>query len=116
MNVKRKFKHDGPLPEYLYETDVSSGSKTYHITAGTLLSVSRRPGLIAGKYEFLYAERDNHGLMLHVSGPDSRIVSERHRKLIREADIKQVHLKTRPPLREKKRPVGASVDEKQKVL
>lgn len=96
MNKKKAYKNaDETNPEYLYEADIESGSKTYRITAGTLLSVIRRPGLIAGKYEFLYAEQDNKGLLLHVSGPDSRIVSERYRKILRTSDIKQVHIKTR---------------------
>lgn len=94
MNTKRKYKTDWH-PAYLYEVQVESGSKTYTITKGTLLSVHRKPGLIAGKYVFLYAENVNGVLLLHVEGPDSRVVSERRRKILRQADIKQVHIKTR---------------------
>lgn len=97
MNQKKPFKSDWK-PEFLYEVDVASGSKTYRITKGTLLSVIRKPGLIAGRYEFLYAERSKDGtLLLTVEGPDSRVVADRRRKMIRQADVKTVHLKTRRP-------------------
>ena len=97
MNVKKPFKSDW-TPEFLHEVDVTSTGKTYRITKGTLLSVIRKPGLIAGKYEFLYAERSKDGtLLLTVEGPDSRVVAERRRKMIREADVKCVHIKTRRP-------------------
>lgn len=98
MNQKRAYRSDWK-PEFLYEADVESGTKTYRITKGTLLSVIRKPGLIAGKYEFLYAERSKDGtLLLTVEGPDSRVVADRRRKMIRESDIKRVHLRTRPPV------------------
>lgn len=97
MNQKKPFKSDWK-PEFLHEVDVESGSKTYRITKGTLLSVIRKPGLIAGKYEFLYAERSKDGtLLLTVEGPDSRVVADRRRKMIRESDVRTVHLKTRRP-------------------
>lgn len=95
MNQKKPYKSDWK-PEFLYEVDIESGTKTYQITKGTLLSVTRKPGLIAGKYEFLYAERGKDGtLLLTVEGPESRVVSERRRKMIRESDVKTVHIKTR---------------------
>lgn len=95
MNQKKPYRSTEPRPVFLYDVEVSSGSKTYRITKGTLLSVHRKPGLLAGKYELLYAERSKDGtLLLTVEGPDSRIVSERRRKMIREADIKSVHLKS----------------------
>lgn len=94
MNQKRPYKTDWH-PAFLYEVDVESGSKTYAITRGTLLSVYRKPGLIAGKYEFLYAERVNNVLLLHVEGPESSLVCNRRRKILRQADIRQVHIKTR---------------------
>lgn len=98
MNQKRKYRpNPGETnPEYVREgIEITSGSKTYVVTSGTLVSVIRKPGLIAGKYEVLYAERDERGWLLHVSGPESRIVSERYRKIIRESDVKQVHISTR---------------------
>ena len=56
MNQKRAYKCDWK-PEFLYEVSVGSTGKKYTLTKGMWVSVSRRPGLIAGKYEFLYAER-----------------------------------------------------------
>lgn len=97
MNTKRKYK-PGPgetIPQHHKSFGITSGSKTYQVTAGTLVSVIRKPGLIAGKYEILYGEWANGVMLIHVSGPDSRIVSERYRRIIRESDIKQVHIKTR---------------------
>lgn len=92
MNQKKPYKSDW-TPEFLHEIEVSSTGKTYRITPGTWLSVNRRTGLIAGKYEFLYAERSKDGtLLIQVEGPVSR---QRRRKIIRESDIKQVHVKTR---------------------
>lgn len=95
MNTKRKYKTDTKV-EFLHEVDVESGSKTYRITKGTLLSVHRKPGLPAGKYEFLYAERAKDGtLLLTVDGRMSQAWEDRRRRMIRETDIKQVHIKTR---------------------
>jgi hypothetical protein len=97
LNTKRKYRPgpDAKVPEYLHEFGIRSGSKTYPVTKGTLVSVIRKPGLIAGKYEVLYAERSGDTLLITVEGPDSRIVDERYRKVIRESDIKSVHIKTR---------------------
>lgn len=94
MNNKRKYKTDFK-PEFLHEIPVTSGTKTYTLVKGMLVSVHRKPGLIAGKYEFLYAEKTATDTLIVVEGPVSRIVSERFRKVIRQADIKQVHLKAR---------------------
>jgi hypothetical protein len=92
MNNKRPYKSDKPQPEYLHEIAVPSGGKTYTIGKGQLVSVIRRPGLIAGKYEFTYAEYYADGsLRIHVEGPVSR---ERRHKVITLADIKQVHIRT----------------------
>jgi hypothetical protein len=92
MNQKKTYKCDWK-PEFLYEVTVSSTGKKYTLTKGMWVSVARRPGLIAGKYEFLYAEVTKDGvLLLQVTGP----VSREHRvKTIRESDIKTVHLKTK---------------------
>lgn len=97
MNTKRRYHppSDHKPAEYLHEVGVTRGGKVYLITKGTLLSVNRRPGLQSGKYEFLYAERVNGTILYYVEGPDRRIVSERQRKTLREADIKTVHIKTR---------------------
>lgn len=96
MNQKRTVKVAEDLkPVYLHEVKVTSGSKTYSLGKGQLISVIRRPGLIAGKWEFLYAERCKDGvLLLTVEGPVSRVVYERRRKVIRESDIRTVHIKT----------------------
>lgn len=91
MNQKKPFKTDAPAPEYLHEVKIRSGSKTYTLRKGQWLSVHRRPGLIAGKYEFLYAQQDNAGLRLVIEGPISR---ERRYRSIREADVKAIHVKT----------------------
>jgi hypothetical protein len=91
VNQKKKFKTDVPNPTYLHEVKVTSGSKTYTLRKGQLVSVHRRPGLIAGKYEFLYADQDSQGLRLVVEGPVAR---ERRYRSIRESDVKQVHIKT----------------------
>jgi hypothetical protein len=49
---------------------------------------------MAGQYEILYAERGKDGvLLIQAEGPLSRA---RRRKIIRESDIKTVHVKTRP--------------------
>jgi hypothetical protein len=97
MNTKRKYRPAAGVkaPEFFHEFSVTRGSKTYQVTKGTLVSVIRKPGLIAGKYEVLYAEVSNDTLLITVEGPDSRIVSERRRKMIRESDIKTVHVSTR---------------------
>lgn len=93
MNQKRAYKSDW-TPTILTEFDVTSTGKTYRITAGTLVSVNRRPNLIAGKYRVLYADRAADGtLLIQVEGPISR---ESRRRVIRESDIKTVHVKTRP--------------------
>ena len=97
MNNKRKYRPVGEYkhPVYHHEVGITRGSKTYQVTKGTLLSVHRKPGLIAGKYEFLYAECVNGIWLYHVEGPDSRLVADRRRKILRDADIKSVHIKTR---------------------
>lgn len=93
MNQKKPFKSDWQ-PEFLHEFDVAATGKTFRVTKGTWVSVSRRPGLLAGQYEILYAERSKDGtLLIQAEGPLSR---ERRRKIIRESDIKTVHVKTRP--------------------
>lgn len=93
MNQKKPYKSDW-TPSFLHEVSINATGKTYSISTGTWLSVQRRPGLIAGKYEFLYAERSKDGtLLLQVEGPVAR---DRRRRLIREADVKTVHIKTRP--------------------
>lgn len=93
MNQKRPYKSDWK-PEFLHDIEVTSTGKNYKLVPGTWVSVIRRTGLMAGKYEFLYAERAKDGtLLIQVEGPVSR---ERRRKMIRESDIKQVHIKTRP--------------------
>ena len=93
MNQKRPFK-SAWKPEFLHEVDITSTGKTYKLVPGMWVSVSRRPGLIAGKYEFLYAERTKEGvLLLQMEGPVARA---RRRKTIRETDIHTVHIKTRP--------------------
>lgn len=92
MNQKKPYKSDWQ-PAFLHEVPVSSTGKTYVLTPGTQVSVIRKPGLIAGRYEFLYAERDQHGqLLIQVEGPIAR---NRRRRIIRESDIKTVHVKTR---------------------
>lgn len=96
MNTKRTVRvPEDKKPVYLHEVRVTSGSKTYSLGKGQLVSVIRKPGLPAGKWEFLYAERCKDGtLLLTVEGPVSRVVYERRRKMIRESDIKQIHIKT----------------------
>lgn len=92
MNLKRPYTSDWE-PPYLYEVVILSGSRHYRVVKGMMLSVIRKPGLLPGRYEFRYAERTKSGtLLLTVEGPDSRIVSQRRVKLIRESDIKQIHL------------------------
>lgn len=91
MNQKHAYHSDEPVPVFLYEIKVRSGSKTYVLGKGQLVSVIRKPGLIAGKYEFCYATEDAAGLAIHVEGPVSR---ERRHKVIRECDIRMVHIKT----------------------
>lgn len=92
MNKKRAFKSSKPAPEFLHEIKVQSGSKTYTLAKGQLVSVHRRPGgLIAGKYEFCFAQQVNGELLINVEGPISR---ERRSKVIRVADIKQVHIRS----------------------
>jgi hypothetical protein len=93
MNTKRRLKTDWQSP-YLHEVAVTSGSKTYSVLKGMLLSVRRRPGLYAGQYEFLYGELVGSTLLLTVEGPVSRTVDKRYRKTIRETDVKTVHIKT----------------------
>lgn len=93
MNQKKPYKSDW-TPEFLHEFDITATGKTFRVCTGTWVSVSRRPGLIAGKYEILYAERTKDGtLLIQAEGPVSR---DRRRKIIRESDIKTVHVKTRP--------------------
>ena len=93
MNIKQPYITDY-APEFLYEVPVTSGSKTYTLTRGMQVSVTRRQGLIAGRYEFLYGERAKDGqYLLQVEGPLSR--AGRRRRLIRTTDVKQVHVSTR---------------------
>lgn len=93
MNQKKPYRSDWK-PEFLREFEVASTGKTYKLQAGMWVSVTRRPGLMAGQYEVLYGERSKDGtLLIQVEGPLSR---ERRRKMIRETDIKTVHIKTRP--------------------
>ena len=95
MNQKRPYKSDWQ-PQFLHEFDLTATGKNFRVTKGTLLSVTRRPGLIAGKYEIAYAERTADGtLLITVDGPVSRAVADRRRKMVRESDIKTVHVKTR---------------------
>jgi hypothetical protein len=92
MNQKKPFKSDWK-PEFLHEVTVTSTGKAYTLTKGMWISVNPRPGLMAGKYEFQYAERTKDGTLLFYSdGPVSRA---RRRKTIRESDIKTVHIKTK---------------------
>lgn len=93
MNTKRPYR-PGPgevVPQYLHEVKVRSGSKTYTLAKGQHVSVGRRPGLIAGRYVFLYAEYAGEDLLLYVEGPITRAA---RRKTIRESDIKTVHIRT----------------------
>lgn len=93
MNQKRPYR-GGEQPEFLHEFDITSTGKSYKVTKGMWVSVRRRPGLMAGQYEVVYAERSRDGvLLITADGPLSR---ERRRKVIRETDIKTVHIKTRP--------------------
>ena len=93
MNQKKAYKFDWK-PEFLHEVTVTSTGKAYSLVKGMWLSVNPRPGLMAGKYEFQYAERTGDGtLLLYCDGPVSRA---RRRKTVRESDIKTVHLQTRP--------------------
>lgn len=93
MNQKKPYKSDWQ-PEFLHEVEVSSTGKVYRLVPDTQVSVIRKPGLIAGRYKFVYAERAKNGtLLIHVAGPISR---EPRRRIIRESDIKTVHVKTRP--------------------
>lgn len=93
MNTKTAFKTDW-TPEYLHEFDISATGKTYRVTTGMWVSVSRRPGLIAGKYEIRYGEYAKDGtLLITAEGPISRA---RRIKTIRETDIVCVHISTRP--------------------
>jgi hypothetical protein len=93
MNQKKPFRTDW-TPNFLHEFEVTSTGKTYKLVPGMWVSVSRRPGLIAGKYEILYAERTKEGvLLIQAEGPVSRA---RRRKTLRESDIHTVHIKTRP--------------------
>ena len=63
MNQKRPYKSDWQ-PEFLKDFTVSATGKTYRVTPGTWVSVIRRTGLMAGKYEVLYAERSKDGTLL----------------------------------------------------
>lgn len=93
MNQKKPYKSDWQ-PTILREFDITATGKTYRLVPGMWVSVTRRPGLIAGKYEIVYAERTKDGtLLITADGPVAR---ERRRKTIRESDIKTVHVKTRP--------------------
>ena len=84
MNNKKPYKTDW-TPSILREFDVTATGKTYRLVPGRWVSVSRRPGLIAGKYEILYAEQCQDGtLLIQAEGPIAR---ERRRKTIRESDI-----------------------------
>lgn len=93
MNLKKPYRSDW-TPEFLHEFEVTATGKTYRLVPGMRVSVIRRPGLMAGKYEIAYAERAKDGtLLITADGPVSR---ERRRKILRESDIKCVHVKTRP--------------------
>ena len=93
MNQKKPYRTDW-RPEYLHEFDVTSTGKTFRVTKGTWVSVRRRTGLLAGRYEVAYAERTIDGtLLITADGPLSR---ERRRRVLRESDIRTVHIKTRP--------------------
>jgi hypothetical protein len=93
MNQKRPYRSDW-TPEFLHEFDVTATGKTYRLVPGMWVSVSRRPGLMAGQYEIRYAERTKDGtLLIQAEGPLSRA---RRIKTIRESDIQRVHIKTRP--------------------
>lgn len=93
VNQKKPYKSDW-TPNFLHEVEVSATGKTFRLVPDTQVSVIRRPGLIAGRYRFLYGERSADGtLLLQVEGPVSR---QPRRRIIRESDIKQVHVKTRP--------------------
>jgi len=89
MNAKRAYRSPRPGPTYLYEVKVRSGTKTYTLARGQLVSVHARTNLPGGKYEFIYAERDSvtTELFLYVERRGMR-------KMIHESDIKQVHIKT----------------------
>jgi len=87
MNQKRPYRTNRPNPEYLHEIKVRSGTKTYALARGQLVSVHARVNLPGGKYEFCYAEHVGQELFLYVERRGLR-------KTIREADIKQVHIKT----------------------
>lgn len=76
------------VPEYLTEVRVRNGGKTFLLVAGQCVSVTRRVGLMAGRYTFKYAEYDGDSLFLYVDGPIGR---HRRRRMIRESDIKTVH-------------------------
>ena len=93
MNQKKAFKTDW-TPEFLHEFDITSTGKTYRVSTGTWVSVTRRPGLMAGQYEIKYAERTKDGtLLIQAEGPLSRA---RRLKTLRESDVKRVHVKSRP--------------------
>lgn len=93
MNQKKPYR-GGCQPTFLHEFEVAATGKNYTVTKGMWVSVRRRPGLMAGQYEVIYAERASDGtLLITADGPLSR---ERRRKTIRESDIKTVHVKTRP--------------------
>ena len=102
MNNKRPYRSDAPKPEYLHEVKVPSGTKTYTLAKGMLVSVYARPNLPGGKWVFLFAEPLGDELGLHVEGPVTRRCRAhrdcdghpRH-KVIRLSDIKQVHIKQR---------------------
>lgn len=93
MNQKRPYKSDWK-PEFLHEFDITATGKTFRVATGTWVSVTRRTGLMAGKYEINYGERAKDGtLLIQVTGPVGR-TSQRYR-IIRESDIKRVHISTR---------------------
>lgn len=95
MNKKRAFKTDAKV-EFLHDVEIKRGSRTYALSKGMLVSIHKKPGLPAGRYEFLYAERDKDDeLLLTVEGRMSQAWEDRRRRIIREADIRTVHLKTK---------------------
>jgi hypothetical protein len=99
MNKKKRIRiPEDRRPVFLYEIPIVSGSKTYSLVKDMEVSVVRKPGLRAGRYQFLYAEKANiiAETLIVVEGPMSAYVGDRRRKVIRESDIKQVHLGTRP--------------------
>ena len=68
MNQKHAYHSDEPVPVFLYEIKVRSGSKTYVLGKGQLVSVIRKPGLIA---------ETGSALAEHVSGRTLSLIEGR---------------------------------------